>query len=400
LFKLEPIIAMDFILFDDQLRSDFYPFTLTRPVSELRLGMMTIREKWEKALKGRAYCVTAPWLAAKFAGNVPPERPFVWINARYLPTEPLVQAILQLIEGQLIQQDGVPVALFGAMDAQKGGNPTANFQVFNAPGELSFISKVWELFTRNAEWIKQDFQALTHGRKSAKISSSNRIIGEDIFFEEGAVAEMSIINTTTGPVYLAAHAEIMEGCMVRGALAMGEHATLKMGAKIYGPTTLGPQAKVGGEVSNSVILGYSNKGHDGFLGNSIIGEWCNLGADTNNSNLKNNYGLVKIWSMARKKMEDTGLTFCGLMMGDHSKAGINTMFNTGTVTGVCANIFDGGFPPKFIPSFSWGGKENSPSYEIEKALETAKAMYSRRGVVFSEEDEKLLRYLSMNQNTL
>jgi UDP-N-acetylglucosamine diphosphorylase/glucosamine-1-phosphate N-acetyltransferase len=188
--------------------------------------------------------------------------------------------------------------------------------------------------------------------------------------------------------------------MVRGALAMGEHATLKMGAKIYGPTTLGPQAKVGGEVSNSVILGYSNKGHDGFLGNSIIGEWCNLGADTNNSNLKNNYGLVKIWSMARKKMEDTGLTFCGLMMGDHSKAGINTMFNTGTVTGVCANIFDGGFPPKFIPSFSWGGKENSPSYEIEKALETAKAMYSRRGVVFGEEDEKLLRYLSMNQNPL
>lgn len=388
---------MDFILFDDQLRSDFYPFTLSRPVSALRLGILTIREKWEKLLGGKSYCVTAPWLAGKFAASQPGEGPLVWINARYLPTGPLVEAIQQLVEGQLIQHDGVPVALLGNMDQKQNGDPTKNFQVFNAPGEQVYITKVWEIFTRNAEWIRQDYNHLTAGRVSAKISSTNRIIGEEIFFEEGAMAEMSIINASTGPVYLAAHAEIMEGCMVRGGLAMGEHATLKMGAKIYGPTTLGPQAKIGGEVSNSVVLGYSNKGHDGFLGNSIIGEWCNLGADTNNSNLKNNYGLVKIWSMAKQRMEETGLTFCGLMMGDHSKAGINTMFNTGTVTGVCANIFDGGFPPKFIPSFSWGGKENSPSYEIEKALETARAMYSRRGVAFTKEDEHLLRYLSMNE---
>jgi UDP-N-acetylglucosamine diphosphorylase/glucosamine-1-phosphate N-acetyltransferase len=391
---------MDFILFDDHLRSDFYPFTLTRPVSELRLGILTIREKWEKALKGKSYCVTAPWLAGKFASAQPPMGPFIWINARFLPGDSLVDAIANLTEGQLIQQDGIPVALFGNMEAQNNGNPTSNYQVFNAPTDSLFLSKVWEIFTRNGEWIKEDFKRVTEGRKSASISSTNRLIGDDIFFEEGAVAEMSIINATAGPVYLAAHAEIMEGCMVRGGLSMGEHATLKMGAKIYGPTTLGPQAKVGGELSNSVILGFSNKGHDGFLGNSIIGEWCNLGADTNNSNLKNNYGLVKIWNMAKETMEETGLTFCGLMMGDHSKSGINTMFNTGTVTGVCANIFDGGFPPKFIPSFSWGGRENGPAYEIEKALETAQAMYTRRGLSFSKEDEAILRFLAKNHNPL
>lgn len=389
---------MEFILFDDQLRKDFYPFTVTRPVSELRLGIVTIREKWEKALKGNSYCVTAPWLAARYAAKVPPQKPMVWINARFLPSLPLVEAIMNLSEGQLIQHEGVPVALFGSLSAGNNPETNLNYQVFNHPGKAIFISKVWEIFTRNGEWIEEDFRVLTAGRTSAPISNSNRLLGDNIFFEEGAKAEMSIINSLTGPVYLAANAEIMEGSMVRGALAMGEHATLKMGAKIYGPTTLGPQAKVGGEVSNSVILGYSNKGHDGFLGNSVLGEWCNLGADTNNSNLKNNYGLVKIWNMARGKMEDTGLTFCGLMMGDHSKAGINTMFNTGTVTGVCANIFDGGFPPKFIPSFSWGGKENSPAYEVEKAIETAKAMYARRGVEFQKADEDLLRFLSENPN--
>jgi UDP-N-acetylglucosamine diphosphorylase/glucosamine-1-phosphate N-acetyltransferase len=393
LFKLEPIIAMDFILFDDQLRSDFYPFTLTRPVSELRLGMMTIREKWEKALQGRAYCVTAPWLAAKFAGNVPPERPFVWINARYLPTEPLVQAILQLIEGQLIQQDGVPVALFGAMNTQKGGNPTANFQVFNAPGELSFITKVWELFTRNAEWIKQDFQVLTHGRKSAKISSSNRIIGEDIFFEEGAVAEMSIINTTTGPVYLAAHAEIMEGCMVRGALVMGEHATLKMGAKIYGATTIGPHCRVGGEVSNSILFAYSSKGHEGFLGNSVLGEWCNIGADTNNSNLKNNYTEVRLWDYTKQSFRKTGLQFCGLIMADHAKCGINTMFNTGTVVGVSANVFGAGYPRNYIPDFAWGGAQGIEVYPLAKVFETAERVFERRNRLFDATEKKILTHI-------
>jgi len=387
---------MEFVLFDDHLRKDFYPFTLTRPVSELRLGILTIREKWEKALKGETFCITAPWLAAKYAGKKSSGEPMVWINARYLPTDELVEAIKLLVEGQLIQHEGIPVALFGSMEATQGNNATNNFKVFNLPGLPVVLTKVWEIFTRNAEWIRNDFERITKGRKSAAISSTNRIMGEEVFFEEGAKAEMCIINALTGPVYLAAHAEIMEGCMVRGALAMGEHATLKMGAKIYGATTLGPQAKVGGEVNNSVILGYSNKGHDGFLGNSVIGEWCNLGADTNNSNLKNNYGLVKIWSIAEKKMIDTELQFCGLLMGDHSKAGINTMFNTGTVTGVCANIFDGGFPPKFIPSFSWGGKENAAVYELEKALETAKMMYERRDVPFKSEDEDILRYLFQN----
>jgi UDP-N-acetylglucosamine diphosphorylase/glucosamine-1-phosphate N-acetyltransferase len=394
---------MKFIFFDDHKHKVFYPFTLTRPVAELRIGIMTIREKWEKKGLVCSGYLSSDWLAEKFFRPEEIEAGQLLINSRFMPDDALASELKMLANGisvfnaqnelvALKTEKSIPVSkdfssfLFSEAETYMRLELTPQFHSLN---------KIWELFSRNGEQIQADFEALTAGRKSAPIPSSNRVIApENVFIEPGAKVEMSIINASTGPVYMAADAEVMEGCLIRGPLAMCEHSALKMGAKIYGPTTLGPHCKVGGEVNNSVLMGYSNKGHDGFLGNSVIGEWCNLGADTNNSNLKNNYGEVKIWSMAENKNINTGLQFCGLFMGDHSKAGINTMFNTGTVAGVCANVFDGGFLPKYIPSFTWGGPEKTDKYDVDKAIETAIAMYSRRGVEFTKADENLLRFLS------
>ena len=241
--------------------------------------------------------------------------------------------------------------------------------------------------------MELDFELLTAGRESSPVDPTNTVIGDRIFLEEGARATASILNTTTGPIYLAKDAEIMEGCVVRGGLALGEHSALKLGAKIYGATTLGPHCKVGGEVNNAVLIGYSNKGHDGFLGNSALGEWCNLGADTNNSNLKNNYDSVKAWSYVSKRFAPTGQQFCGLVMGDHSKSGINTMFNTGTVVGVSANIYGAGFPRNFIPSFTWGGPQGTMNYRLDKALDTADRMMKRRGLEVNEVERAILEHI-------
>jgi UDP-N-acetylglucosamine diphosphorylase/glucosamine-1-phosphate N-acetyltransferase len=247
----------------------------------------------------------------------------------------------------------------------------------------------------NGDALKADFQWLTKGRKSQPLSKTNTLVGpaENIFLEEGARVECSILNTETGPIYIGKEAEVMEGCIIRGPFALGEHSAMKMGAKVYGPTTLGPHCKAGGELNNSVLFGYSNKAHDGFLGNSVIGEWCNLGADTNNSNLKNNYAVVDVFSYRESRLVDTGLTFCGLIMGDHSKCGINTMFNTGTVVGVFANIFGAGFPRQFIPSFSWGGATGFTDYKIEKALEVARLVMERREIPLTETDREILTHI-------
>jgi UDP-N-acetylglucosamine diphosphorylase/glucosamine-1-phosphate N-acetyltransferase len=253
------------------------------------------------------------------------------------------------------------------------------------------ISELWDIFNKNGEAINQDFQLLAAGRKSAKLSSSNRTTGDGpIFIEEGAKVEFAILNSSAGPIYIGKDAEIMEGSVIRGPFAMCEGSVLKMAAKIYGPTTLGPYSKVGGEVNSSVFFGYSNKAHDGFLGHSVIAEWCNIGAVTNNSNLKNLYNNVKLWNYPQKSFVDTGLQFCGLIMGDHSKTGINTMFNTGTVVGVSTNIFGSGYQRNFIPSFSWGGTSGFKVFDIHKALEVAKVMYDRRGKVFDEKDKEIL----------
>ena len=259
-------------------------------------------------------------------------------------------------------------------------------------GDYLLLEHPWELFSKNKEILAYDFDLLTRDRVSQSLSDTNTVLGDrdQIFLEEGARVECSILNTQDGPIYIGKNAQIMEGCIVRGGMALCDHAILKMGAKIYGASTFGPYCKVGGEVNNAVLMAYSNKGHEGFLGNSVLGEWCNLGADTNTSNLKNNYAPVRLWNYATEGFAKTGLQFCGLMMGDHSKAGINTMFNTGTVVGVSANIFGSGFPRNFMPSFSWGGASGYTEYKTNKAFETARAMMARRGVEFDEAEQSIL----------
>jgi UDP-N-acetylglucosamine diphosphorylase/glucosamine-1-phosphate N-acetyltransferase len=270
----------------------------------------------------------------------------------------------------------------------------AEHKVVAFTGTMQHISKCPDIFSMNGSELEKDFAAITKGRKSAPISATNTVMApEKVFLEEGAIVECAVLNGSSGPIYIAKDAEIMEGSLVRGPFSLGEHSQLKLGAKIYGPTTIGPHCKVGGEVNNCVIFGYSNKAHDGFIGNSVIGEWCNLGADTNTSNLKNNYAEVKLWNYPAEKYLKTGMQFCGTIMGDHSKCGINTMFNTGTVIGVSANIFGAGYPRNFIPDFSWGGAQGFETFSIAKSFEVAKIVFSRRGLVFDEIEQDILVYV-------
>jgi UDP-N-acetylglucosamine diphosphorylase/glucosamine-1-phosphate N-acetyltransferase len=387
---------MNYILFDDNNRKELYPFTLSRPVCEIRAGILTIKQKWEKHLGNICAYKTASYLEGKYPSlsSNQSQDACLYINGSVFPSYELIEEINKLVPNTaLIKENKIIAIACAAYDS--GFDP--NFHDFKSNESNSGIrtlDKPWEIFAQNGKNIQDDFILLTTNRKSAAIDASNQIINpSNIFIEEGAIVLCSILNASAGPIYIAKDAEVMEGSMIRGPFALCEHSVLKMGAKIYGPTTIGPESKVGGEVNNSVIFGYSNKAHDGFLGNSVIGEWCNLGADTNNSNLKNNYGQVKIWDMANSDWQATGLQFCGLLMGDHSKAGINTMFNTGTVTGFCANIFDGGFPPKYIPSYSWGGHKNAPQFELEKAIEVATRVFERRGLVFGESDRAIFETL-------
>jgi UDP-N-acetylglucosamine diphosphorylase/glucosamine-1-phosphate N-acetyltransferase len=387
---------MEYILFDDQQRQQLFPFTLTRPVCELRVGILTIFEKWKMRLTKTPYYHTEAYLQQKykpFGGNA---SNFIYINGAIMPNQIMVNTINSLPENSTLVKDEIIIAHRSSSNHFNVNNQLENIIVY--PHEVNYLSQPWEIFGKNGEQIVADFELVTGNQTSEIPSQTNTIIGNGkVFIAQGAVVECAVLNTTNGPIYIGKNAEIMEGSLVRGPFALGEGATIKMGAKIYGDTTIGPFCKVGGEVSNSVILGYANKGHDGFLGNSVIGEWCNLGADTNNSNLKNNYGIVKIWDMATQQYKNTNLTFCGLLMGDHSKSGINTMFNTGTVVGAYANIFDGGFPPKFVPSFSWGGGDGAPIFEKEKAIEVAQRVYARRNLVFETHDVAILNYLHPNK---
>ena len=371
------------------------PLTFTRPIADVRVGILTIREKWEKLLRQKSFSLTETYLGEKFTPCTD-HAPGLYINGAVLPDEKLRAAIKSLGALQSLTANG----LLLAFKTEKNHINYENFEAiaksftpiaYESP--VLHIAHTWDIFKLNGEALTADFKLLTEGRKSEKLSETNTLIGplESVFIEPGAKVEASILNTTSGPIYIGVDAEIMEGCALRGPLALGEHAALKMATKVYGPTTLGPHCKAGGELNNVIFFGYSNKAHDGFLGNSVIGEWCNLGADTNNSNLKNNYGNVDVFSYREGKAIDTGLTFCGLVMGDHSKCGINTMFNTGTVVGVSANIFGGDFPPKFIPSFSWGGAQWLRTFSFEKSLEVATKMMARRELQPSEADVKILR---------
>ena len=366
-------------LVDGKHRSHLLPLTYTRPVAELRCGIITIAEKYTKRGHEIGYGTEA-YLNSKY----PSIEAEVLVSGSVCPTDAFLEAAAGLSTGQALIQGDELLAFKG----EKWEDEPSEIIPFS--GALNLITRPWDIWSKNASELNLDFDLLTKDRFSAPIDATNTVIGDRVFLEEGAKATASILNATSGPIYLAKNAEIMEGCIVRGGLALGESSALKMGAKIYGATTLGPHCKVGGEVNNSVIIGYSNKGHDGFLGNSALGEWCNLGADTNNSNLKNNYDEVKAWSYVDGRFAKTGQQFCGLIMGDHSKSGINTMFNTGTVVGVSANVYGAGFPRNFIASFTWGGPQGTMEYRIDKALDTADRMMKRRGLEVNEVEKAIL----------
>lgn len=338
-------------------------------------------------LDGDTSTLTEDYLSVKFPCRSAEEN--ILINGGICPSKELIERICGLNEEERLVKDGKLLAAKIAGDATKANLGLADGIEFS--GEILSVERPWDVFSKNGEAIQQDFDLLTVGRVSQKLSESNTVIGDGaVFLEEGAKAEACIFNTSSGPIYLGKDSEVMEGSVIRGPFALCESSTVKLAAKIYGPTTIGPHSKVGGEINNSVIIGYSNKGHDGFLGNSVLGEWCNLGADTNNSNLKNNYDQVRVWSYAEQKFAKTGLQFCGLIMGDHSKSGINTMFNTGTVVGVSTNVFGSGFPRTFIPSFQWGGASGFVEYKKEKALATAERVMRRRGKELDSVEKDIL----------
>jgi UDP-N-acetylglucosamine diphosphorylase/glucosamine-1-phosphate N-acetyltransferase len=340
---------------------------------------------------------TEGYLAASFP--IPPGIPSYEVDGSLFPTDQLVSAVLDLRAGQVLVQEGRALAFALEGDAVPApldwSGPPAYLRQVVFTGEVIRFERPWHLFQHCGKAIAHDFALLTEGRRSQRLSALNTVVGDPdlIFLEEGAVVEASILNTKNGPIYIGKDAEVMEGCIIRGPMVLGDHAQLKMGAKVYGPSAFGPECRVGGEVNNSVMLGYSNKGHDGFLGNSVLGEWCNLGAVTNNSNLKNTYGSIKVHSYESGGDVDTGLQFCGLIMGDHAKSGINTMFNTGTVVGVCSNIVGAGFPKKHIPSFSWSISEKIRPYDLEKAFETIHAVYARRSKIITDREVRILSHI-------
>ncbi|MBU3821723.1 GlmU family protein [Flavobacteriaceae bacterium XHP0103] len=381
---------MNYILFDGPSRNNLLPLTYTRPVADIRIGILTIREKWETYLDSTTTTVTEDYLSDKFPMVEMDEN--IMINASYLPNLELAEMVKDLKENQAIFR-GEDVIAFFTKESQENVD-FETYEAFEYNGDSIKIENTWDIFSKNGEAIQEDFNLLTENRKSQPIPPSNNVIDpENIFLEEGAKLEFATLNASSGPIYIGKNTEIMEGSIIRGPFALCEGGVVKIGAKIYGPTTVGPFSKIGGEVNNSVLFGYSNKGHDGFLGNSVLGEWCNLGADTNTSNLKNNYAEVRLWNYQSESFAKTGLQFCGLIMGDHSKCGINTMFNTGTVVGVSANIFGSGFPRNFVPSFSWGGSSGFTTYLTKKAFEVAEKVMARRQVEFSEQDKVILEHV-------
>ncbi|RAK19785.1 UDP-N-acetylglucosamine diphosphorylase/glucosamine-1-phosphate N-acetyltransferase [Flavobacterium aquaticum] len=381
---------MNYILFDGTVRNALLPFTFTRPVADIRIGILTIREKWEKYLGYTTTTLTEEYLMEKYP-MVEMEQN-IMINASFLPNPILIDMVQNLNPKEAILF-GEEIIAFHTNDTQEDID-FDEYELIEYEGEVLRVENTWDIFAKNDAAIREDFELLTEDRFSQPIPKSVNVIApENIFIEEGAKLEFVTLNASTGPIYIGKNAEIMEGSVIRGPFALCEEAQVKLATKVYGATTVGPHCRIGGEVNNSVLFGYSNKGHDGFLGNSVLGEWCNIGADSNNSNLKNNYEEVRLWSYETEGFARTGLQFCGLMMGDHSKCGINTMFNTGTVVGVSTNIFGSGFPRNFVPSFSWGGASGFTTYITKKAFETAKIVMSRRHVEFTEEDAKILEHV-------
>jgi UDP-N-acetylglucosamine diphosphorylase/glucosamine-1-phosphate N-acetyltransferase len=381
---------MNYILFDGPARNALLPFTFTRPVADILVGIMTIRQKWELHLGSTTTTLTEEYLSDKYPmveleGNV-------MINASFLPNAILAELVSNLEPNQAIFKKDEIIAFYTSENQEEVDFDT--YEIIEYNDDCITIENTWDIFSKNDVAIREDFELLTQDRRSQPIPKSVNVIApENVFIEEGAKLEYVTLNASSGPIYIGRDTEIMEGSVIRGPFALCDNAQVKMASKIYGATTVGPYSRVGGEVKNVVIFAYSNKGHDGFLGDSVLGEWCNIGADSNNSNLKNNYEEVRLWSYQTEGFAKTGLQFCGLMMGDHSKCGINTMFNTGTVVGVSANIFGSGFPRNFVPSFSWGGASGFTTYLTKKAFETAKLVMSRRNIVFDEKEAAILEHV-------
>ncbi len=381
---------MNYILFDGPFRDNLLPFTYTRPVADIRVGILSIREKWEAYLDSTTTTITEDYLSDKYPMVEMEEN--IMINASFLPNLELSEMIKSLEKNQAIFKDEDIIAFF-TNEAQDDID-FSTYEALEFNDDIIKIENTWDIFSKNGEAIQEDFNFLTKDRKSKPIPSSNNVMApENIFIEEGVEIEFATLNASKGPIYIGKNTLVMEGSLLRGPLALCEGSIVKLGARIYGPTTVGPYCKIGGEVNNAVLFAYSNKGHDGFLGNSVLGEWCNLGADTNTSNLKNDYSEVRLWNYKTESFTKTGLQFCGLMMGDHSKCAINTMFNTGTVVGVNANIFGSGFPRNFIPSFSWGGHGGFTTYLPKKAFEVAKLVMERRDIEFTEQDAAILEHV-------
>ncbi|WP_432714723.1 GlmU family protein [Pedobacter sp.] len=374
-------------LFDDAAWLSLRPLTFTRPVADLRVGILTISEKWALWLKAETGFSTIPYLELKFK---PQPAALLFINGSICPDEALVESILALKPGECLKKGTLLIAYLGKDAAPFDAATADGFLMKAYTGDFKRLLYPEDIFKNNDVELRKDFKLLTQGRQSAVISHTNTLLGDDIFLEEGAKVECSTLNSLTGPIYIGKNAEIWEGSHIRGSFALCDNSQVKMGAKIYGQTTIGPYCRVGGEINNAVIWGYSSKGHEGYLGNAVIGQWCNIGADSNNSNLKNNYAEVKLWDYAKEAFRKTGLQFCGLIMADHAKCGINTMFNTGTVAGVSANIFGAGFPRNFVPDFAWGGAQGYETYTLQKMFDTAEKVYERRAVPFDQLEKDIL----------
>jgi UDP-N-acetylglucosamine diphosphorylase/glucosamine-1-phosphate N-acetyltransferase len=382
------------ILFDDESREQMLPLSYTRPVAEIRTGIFTIRERWEKLLQGSASYITSDYLTSRFPMKFKDDN--IVINGAIMPNDRLVRLIEQLEPNEAIMDEGNLIAArlnrrqFELLLRDESIDEIVGIELQETP--FIHLAYPWDLFLYLRATIEYDFNLITHGRISQSIPSSNQVISPDnIFLEEGAQVNCAILNAQSGPIYIGKNVQVMEGAIIRGPVTIGEGSIIKMGAQIYGPTAIGPDCRIGGEIKEVVILGHTNKAHDGFLGNSIIGEWCNLGAGTTVSNLKNNYSNVRMWDYATQQMKDTGLQFLGIVMGDHTKAAIQSMFNTGTMIGVGCNIFGHGFPPKFIPSFTWGGAGGLETHRLGEAMETARRVMARREVAFTETDEQIFR---------
>ena len=380
---------MRIVLFDlPEDRIKLYPLTLTRPTCYLRVGILTLIEKWQHDFPDAEISIaTDTYLSPKF--GLPNPEKSLWVHSGLIPDAHVLSSLKSLEQGEKLVYSDKVLAFWGTPETDLG-----SFRSTELKSIPSLIARPWDIFQKNGEEIKNDYRRVTSQRNSQPVLDKHTICyGKDIFLEPGATVKAAMLNAETGPIYIGKNAQVQEGALIRGPFSLGENSIVAMGAKVRGDTTVGPASKIGGEVSNCVVMGYSNKGHDGFLGNSVIGEWCNIGAGTNNSNLKNNYDKVKFWDYETSSFMDSGLQFCGLIMGDHSKTGISTMFNTGSSVGVSSNIFGSGFPRTYIPSFAWGGASGFTTYKISKAMESADRMMQRRNLSLSPEDKAILNHI-------